>query len=405
MPVDKAGRARAGILAASVAATRCMISRRRLLRLTALTSAGALLPSCGASGFDEAARQTWRHATQVPDQPVALLRELVRYATLAANSHNTQPWRFALDAGASAIAIQPDLSRRTPAVDPDDHHLWVSLGCAAENLALAGAAFGRRAELEFDQRIHVIRMFLRPVAPVRSPLFTAIPQRQCTRAEYDGQALSTAELRALASTASGPGVEVMLLTDRARIDAVTEFVIEGNSAQMRDAAFMQELERWIRFSDREAVATRDGLFARSSGNPAAPRWLGSLLLRLFFTETAENGKYARQLRSSAGVAVFVARSAQPAQWLEVGRAYQRFALLAASLGIRSAFVNQPVEVPPLRAQFARWLGIGGMRPDLVVRFGRGPLMPPSLRRPIDAVIGGPRALQAGIGRRLNDAAA
>ncbi len=112
MPVDKAGRARAGILAASVAATRCMISRRRLLRLTALTSAGALLPSCGASGFDEAARQTWRHATQVPDQPVALLRELVRYATLAANSHNTQPWRFALDAGASAIAIQPDPHKR-----------------------------------------------------------------------------------------------------------------------------------------------------------------------------------------------------------------------------------------------------------------------------------------------------
>jgi hypothetical protein len=26
------------------------------------------------------------------------------------------------------------------------------------------------------------------------------------------------------------------------------------------------------------------------------------------------------------------------------------------------------------------------RPDLVVRFGRGPKMPPSLRRPIDAVL-------------------
>jgi hypothetical protein len=27
--------------------------------------------------------------------------------------------------------ILPDLSRRCPAVDPDDHHLFVSLGCAA----------------------------------------------------------------------------------------------------------------------------------------------------------------------------------------------------------------------------------------------------------------------------------
>jgi hypothetical protein len=93
----------------------------------------------------------------------------------------------------------------------------------------------------------------------------------------------------------------------------------------------------------------------------------------------------------------LARSARPAHWVEVGRAYQRFALLAASLGIRNAFVNQPVEVPSLREQFAQWLGLEETRPDLVVRFGRGPLMPPSLRRPVDAVIGGPRALRAGLG--------
>ena len=370
-----------------------MPSRRDLLRLTALAGVSPLLPACGASGYDEAVAETWRHAPAVPTEPLPLLRELVRYATLAANSHNTQPWRFALDG--STIVIQPDLSRRTPAVDPDDHHLWVSLGCAAENLVLAAAAFGRRAEIEFGARSGLLRAFLEPMAPVRSPLFAAIPQRQCTRAEYDGQPLPAAELRALGSTASGPGVQALLLVDRSRIDAVTDFVIQGNSAQMRDAAFVRELKQWIRFGEAEALATRDGLFARSSGNPAVPRWLGSLMFRHFFTEKAENDRYAKQMRSSAGVLVFVARSAQPAHWIEVGRAYQRFALLAASLGIRNAFVNQPVEVPPLREQFAQWLGMDEVRPDLVVRFGRGPLMPPSLRRPIDAVIGGPRALQAG----------
>ena len=30
---------------------------------------------------------------------------------------------------------------------------------------------------------------------------------------------------------------------------------------------------------------------------------------------------------------------------KVGRAYERFALAATSLGVRNAFVNQPVEVP------------------------------------------------------------
>jgi hypothetical protein len=374
---------------------RRMPTRRDLLRLAAVGGAGAALPACGESRYERVIAETWRHAAATPAEPVALLRELVRYATLAANSHNTQPWRFAI--GADTIVIQPDLSRRTPAVDPDDHHLWVSLGCAAENLALAAAAFGRRAEVEFEPRMQLIRIFLESMPPVRSPLFGAIARRQCTRAEYDGRPLAATELRALESTAGGPAVQVLLLTGRQRIDDAIDFVTQGNSAQMRDAAFVSELKQWIRFDEGAALSTGDGLFARSSGNPAVPGWLGRLLFRYFFTEQAENDRYARQMRSSAGVIVFVGRSARPAQWLEVGRAYQRFALLAASLGIRNAFVNQPVEVPALREQFAGWLGIGGQRPDLVVRFGRGPLLPPSLRRPIDAVIGGPRALQAGDG--------
>ena len=50
-------------------------------------------------------------------------------------------------------------------------------------------------------------------------------------------------------------------------------------------------------------------------------------------------------------------------------------------------LNQPVEVAAPRPQFASFSGIGERRPDLVVRFGRGPKLPPSLRRPIDAVLG------------------
>lgn len=56
------------------------------------------------------------------------LRDFVRFATLAPNSHNTQPWKFRL--GDDTIDVIPDFSRRTPVVDPDDHHLYVTLGCA-----------------------------------------------------------------------------------------------------------------------------------------------------------------------------------------------------------------------------------------------------------------------------------
>lgn len=83
------------------------------------------------------------------------------------------------------------------------------------------------------------------------------------------------------------------------------------------------------------------------------------------SEKSENDKYAKQPRSPGGVAVFVGERADPANWFEAGRAYERFALAATALGVRAAFVNQPVEVPAVCTQFARWLGLGSRRPDLV----------------------------------------
>jgi hypothetical protein len=67
-------------------------------------------------------------------------------------------------------------------------------------------------------------------------------------------------------------------------------------------------------------------------------------------------------------------------------AVTRFALQATALGIRNAFVNQPIEVAALRPHFATAMGLGNERPDLIVRFGRGPLLPRSLRRPLEAVL-------------------
>ncbi|MBX3683990.1 MAG: Tat pathway signal protein, partial [Thauera sp.] len=68
------------------------------------------------------------------------------------------------------------------------------------------------------------------------------------------------------------------------------------------------------------------------------------------------------------------------------RCFQRFALQATAIGVRTAHLNQPVELATLRPAFAADLGITNGRPDLVIRFGRGPAMPRSLRRPLDAVL-------------------
>lgn len=350
-----------------------------------------MLPACStkqaAMTYDEEVRATWRHTDPAPGSSAstrALQHELVRYATLAASSHNTQCWRFRLENG--RVSILPDLSRRCPVVDPDEHHLYVSLGCAAENLVWAAQANGLHGDVRFDAAADFVSIALGRATPVISPLFDAIPKRQCTRTEYDGKALSSGELQLLQQAGRGDGVELLLLTDKARMEQTLEYVVQGNTAQLHDRNFISELKTWIRFSETEAMALHDGLFARATGNPSLPRWLGSMLFDFIVTSRSENDKYAKQVRSAAGIGVFVSERNDKAHWVEVGRCYERFALQATALGLRNALLNQPVEVPSLRPQFATWLGIGDRRPGLVLRFGRGPEMPRSLRRPLDAVI-------------------
>jgi hypothetical protein len=109
-----------------------------------------------------------------------------------------------------------------------------------------------------------------------------------------------------------------------------------------------------------------------------------------FTADGENRKYRDHIESSAGIAVFVSETNDKSHWVAAGRACQRFALQATALGLKYAFVNQPVEVPALRRQFAAYLGLGERRPDLVLRFGTGPDLPRSLRRPPEQVMRQPQ---------------
>lgn len=72
--------------------------------------------------------------------------ELVHYAIMAPSGHNTQPWKFRIQE--NTISIFPDFSRRLPVVDPLDRELYISLGCALENLIVAAGHEGYRASVE-----------------------------------------------------------------------------------------------------------------------------------------------------------------------------------------------------------------------------------------------------------------
>lgn len=238
----------------------------------------APIPGDHPMNYPTAVSKTWRHLPL--DNAAFDYTPLVRYATLAASSHNTQPWKFRLQPG--RIDILPDLSQRCAAVDPDDHHLYASLGCAAENLLLAAQAAGLQAHCAFNATESCVEVILGegksanlaptlenandPAPSVASQLFDAIPRRQCSRVPFDGTPLTEDERRLLEQAGRGDGVSLLLLIDAGVKEQIAAFVAKGNSVQFADAAWVLELKSWVRFNARDAIRTGDGLYGPVMGS-------------------------------------------------------------------------------------------------------------------------------------------
>lgn len=364
-----------------------VLSRRNFLKLLAavgVTTAGGYVLSEYTPwlNYDEQVEDICRPLER--DFSVSTqMQELVRYATLAANGHNTQPWKFAIKE--YSIEIHPDYDRCLSIVDPDNREFWISLGCALENLLITARGIGYAPETTYPDATDLIQVRLTADIPQPSSLFDAITLRQNTRSEYDGPPITNNELDQMQASPLEPGLTLHFVTKQKDLEAVLEYVNQGNLSQYADHAFLEELIYWLRFNQKEALASLDGLYSRCSGNPEVPRWLGQMFVAGIKPQEQADAD-ARKFRSSSGAVIIASSSEDRSTWVRTGQVYERLALQSTALGIQSAFLNQPIEIADVRRQFQSAIGLGNAFPQLLVRLGHADTMPHFLRRPIDQVL-------------------
>jgi hypothetical protein len=321
----------------------------------------------------------------------SIAKQLIACAARAPSGHNTQPWQFSV--AQDTIRIYPDLSRRLPVVDPDDHALFISLGCALENLLVAAAHQGLVANVDYfpsDEPEECLRVHLSEGAEKETDaLFRAIPERQSNRGTYDGRAIDASDLARIMEANPRDSVEVRAFpVGSPEIEPIIDLVREGNIAQFNDPAFVAELVSWIRFSRREVSDRQDGLASVALGFPPVPRWLGRWIMTALVKPEGEAARQEKAIRSSSVLLLFIARDHDKPHWVDVGRSFERIALTAASRGIAHAHVNMPCEVEPIRRRLAAHLGLDSPeQPLLLIRLGFArKRLPPSARRPVDQVL-------------------
>jgi hypothetical protein len=202
------------------------VSRRAFLKLL---SAGGVAATGGYMlyeyapwlGYEEQANQIRR-----PFEPFSTsteqIGELIHYATLAANGHNTQPWKFTFTD--KTIDILPDYSRRLRVVDPNERELWISLGCALEYMLVAARATGFTPEVTYPDSGDTIHIQLTTDTPQPDSLFNVIGLRQNTRSEYDGLPITADHLNQMQALPLEPGKSLRYMLNDAELETVLEYV-------------------------------------------------------------------------------------------------------------------------------------------------------------------------------------
>src|SRR6056297_1592765 len=318
------------------------------------------------------------------------IKQLIYHATLAPSGHNTQPWKFSVNS--NVVRIYPDFDRTLLVVSPDNHALYISLGCAIENLVISAKQEGLKSSVDYfpsDEHEECIRItFTGESNESEQELFDAIPERQSNRSMYDQQSIPPADIEQLLQANELKNIKVKTFdANEKSVDPIIELVKQACEIQFNDRKFVEELIYWIRFTKKEVRTQKDGLTAEVMGFPYIPRWLGRIILKVFVKPESEAKKTEKQIRSSSHLFLFISEKNDIKHWLDTGRAFQRTVLKATSHGISHAHLNMPCEVDSVRKKLSRHLGLKpGERPMLLIRLGYADEVPRAPRRPVDNVL-------------------
>jgi nitroreductase len=284
----------------------------------------------------------------------AQLRFLLQYAILAPSVKNTQPWSFAVDG--RTVRIYADRARTLAVTDPDCRELYISVGCALENLLVAAEHFGMAHEVRYtpegdDAELAATAEFW--ASGIRSPERQAIPldalvQRQNDNSLYRDAPLSLDQRRRLHECVAEPDLRLELSDDGLFRSWVDELTFEADRAEFANPTFRRELGQSI----GAGVFSAPGIKARLAG---------LLVSHVDLGEAVAN--HDRELVASAALLGLVLGEGDThAVHLRSGQLFERVWLKATALGVSVHPMSQTMRTPELREAVA----------DLVVGLGWSP---------------------------------
>jgi hypothetical protein len=307
--------------------------------------------------------------------------KIIKYAAQAPSEHNTQPWKFKITG--DTITIFPDFIRSLAVADSDNHALYISMGCALENMIIAANEFNyvARPDTGKDENGLFVRVLLYERGKMeKSGLFDYIVKRQVTRSKYKPGRIPYKILSELVDETDDEGIHSRLFLSETEIKSLIPYIIKGHKLQSGNKLFINELVTWFRFSEKEAMLKGDGLWSASFGLSALGRFIGPVCMKLSVSSVRESRRLTELMLASSGLLMFLVEKNDPYHWIKLGQVFQQFGLKATKHQVSHSHLNMPCEELQVRNELIRDFNLQDLTPLLLIRFGYSDPMPYSFRR-------------------------
>ncbi len=311
--------------------------------------------------------------------------QIASYASKAPSGHNTQPWKFHI--ADDTITVIPNFEVTLPVVDGNNRELFISLGCAVENLWIAANHFGYTTQIAEYSRKGILLKLTKKDRTIENSLFHQIEKRQTNRSVYNGNQVSDDILQQLQSLPKEDAVQFYFAKIGTPLaDTITKYIRKGNEIQMNNVAFKNELLSWMRFNKKQVAATQNGLSYLVFGNPSLPGIFAHPIVSLFLKPNVQNKSDRKKIGSSSHFVLCTTQNNTFKEWLDLGRSLQRFLLKTTEMGISYAFLNQPCEIPQLAIALQKELPIHKEYPTVILRIGYANPVPYSPRKNMETLL-------------------
>ena len=323
---------------------------------------------------------------------------LLEFAVLAPSYYNSQPWLFKIEDNKCTVLLDPKIQLKES--DPDLRNLYISLGCAIENIVIIAKYFGvlEKTESVFDNgkysATNISFVFNKESTRFENAqkldkdyekLSDYILRRHSSSGFFQGEVVPPdiiSRLSTIPFLDEFRGLRLDFLTNKDQIAILGKVLSDGIIKKFKEKPYRKEFSRWVHGENSK----KDGLLRSSLNLKGLFSSIVALLINIINVGPYLARSEFERIKSAPVVCVlgvseednqligsqFVKNTkTKEERWINTGRLTERILLEFSARGFDASFFGSAVMLGDLYKEVQKVIGMTE-RPQLI--FGVGHIL-------------------------------